>query len=227
MFHREWSNSDHSQQHSIRYQRWIYLGYKCNLTLHSQSMLQVLENITTENGGGIYASGSSFINLGFKSLNSISQTSNSTTYFYGNRAKRGGGLYLELNSTVCAFPCLNNVAYFDKNSATYGGAVFVSTATGSTSQYYSAPNCYFQTDTLQNARNTNITNDTIKCIKHDKSFHFSLYKDAFNNCSMDGRSFEEFKLLSIMSNIQISDVGSSQIQICFCENGLLNCSRQN
>ena len=126
----------------------IYLGYNCNLTLHSQSMLQILENIATENGGGIYAFWSSFINLGFESLNSISQTSNSTIYFYGNRARKGGGLYLELNSTVYAFTCLNNVTYFDKNSANYGGAVFVSTANESFSQYYSAPECFFQIDTL-------------------------------------------------------------------------------
>ena len=55
---------------------------------------------------------------------------------------------------------------------------------------------------------------------------FSLYKDALNNCSIDGRLFEEFKLLSIMSNIQTSDVGSSLVQACYCENGLPNCSRQ-
>ena len=53
-----------------------------------------------------------------------------------------------------------------------------------------------------------------------------MYKDAFNNCSIDGRSFEEIKLLSIISNIQTPDVGSFQVQVCYCENGLPDCSRQ-
>ena len=42
---------------------------------------------------------------------------------------------------------------------------------------------------------------------------------------MGERSFEEFKLVSIMSDIQISDIGSS-LQACYCENGFPDCSRQ-
>ena len=72
----------------------IYL-YHSNLTLHSQSILQILENMATENGGGIYASWRSSINLSMKSLNYINQTSNSSIPFYGNWARQGGGLYLE------------------------------------------------------------------------------------------------------------------------------------
>ena len=134
----------------------IYLDYHSNITLHSQSTLQILENKATENGGGIHASEFSSINLGFKSLNNISQTSNSSIYFYRNRARNGGGLYLKLNSIVYASPCLNNFVGFDKNSADYGGAVYVFNAAyhESTSQYnHSAadPECFFQSEIFQNS----------------------------------------------------------------------------
>ena len=109
----------------------IYLSDRSNVTLHSQSTLQILENRATENGGGIYVVKSSSINLGFKSLTNISQTSNSTVYFYGNRARIGGGLYLGLDSQVYAFRCLNNTVIFDENSANYGGAMYATAAKSS------------------------------------------------------------------------------------------------
>ena len=212
----------------------IYVNF-ANLALHSQSTLKIHENKATANGGGIYASHSSSIDLGFKSHN-ISQISNSTIYFHGNRARNGGGLYLGLNSVVYVFPCLNNIVNFDKNLADFGGAVYVFTEVESTLQYY--PECFFQSETLQNpAQNYSISNGTIKCInKQGKPFYFSsnranysgisLHKDSFNNCSIGRRSFEEFELLSIMSNIQTSDVGARLVQPCYCENRLPDCSRQ-
>ena len=101
-----------------------------------------------EIGGGIYAFWFSSINLGFKSLNDISQTSNSTIFFYGNQARKGGGLYLGSDSIVRvygnAFPCLNAVNFVE-NSADYGGAVYVFARTTSEMQYdYSNPECFFQ-----------------------------------------------------------------------------------
>ena len=209
----------------------IYFRHGSHLTLHSQSTLHILENRATGNGGGIYVSFFSSINLGFKTLNNSNQTSNSTIYFYRNQARQGGGLYLGFNSVVYAFPCLSNIINFDKNSADYGGAVYVSTK-----QYdYSDPQCCFQS--FRNSAQGYITSETIKCNKQNKlPFHFSLnranhsgfsfYKDAFNNCSMGGRSFEEFKLLSIMSNIQTSDIGSSQVQVCLCEKGNPDCTKE-
>ena len=53
-----------------------------------------------------------------------------------------------------------------------------------------------------------------------------MYKDVFNQCSIDGTSFGEFELLGIMSSIQTSDIGSYLVHVCFCENGLPDCSKQ-
>ena len=210
----------------------IYLGPSSNITLHSQSTLQIIKNRATNAGGGIYASHFSSINLWFTN----GQTSNSTIYFNRNQARIGGGLYLEFNSIVYIFPCLNNIINFDKNSADYGGAMYVVTKNDDDGDdYYSDPECFFQSDILQNPTHyNNISDDTIECNK--KPFHFSLnranysgftlYKEAFNNCSIDGTSFDEFKLLSILSNIHTSDIGSSWVQLCYCENGFPDCSRQ-
>ena len=111
----------------------IYLNDHSNIILHSHSILKLLENKATKHGGGISAHWLSAVILGFKSLTNVNHTSNSTIYFYGNRAREGGGLYLRSNSTVHvhdnAFLCLNNTINFVKNSADYGGAVCVYTET--------------------------------------------------------------------------------------------------
>ena len=43
---------------------------------------------------------------------------------------------------------------------------------------------------------------------------------------MGGRSFEEFKLLRIMSNIQTTDISSATVQVCFCENDNPDCNKE-
>ena len=54
-----------------------------------------------------------------------------------------------------------------------------------------------------------------------------MYKDTFSSCSIDGRAFREFKLLSILSDVQTSDVGSSQVQVCFCgTDGNPDCTKE-
>ena len=202
----------------------IYLRHFSNIILHSRSMLQILENRATEIGGGIYAAASS-IKLHFKPLSDSSQTSDSTTFFYGNRAREGGGLYLGSKSIVHLFyvtsiPCHSNAFIkFVQNSADYGGAVYASAKTSKTQ--YSDSECFFQ---------------SLKYKQEEKPFYFSLnrakysgislYKGAFNKCSIDGRSFEEFELLNLMSNIQTSDIGSALVQVCYCDNGLPDYSKQ-
>ena len=209
----------------------IYLNHHSNITLQSQNTLQILENRATKTGGGIYVSDFSSINLGFESLsNNVNQI-----YIYKNQARLGGGLYLGFNSIVYVFLCSNNnMVSFYKNSADYGGAAYIFTEFTS----HSDPECSFQLENFRNpAKNyVNSTNNNFKCSKPGKPFYFSLnranysgfslYKRAFNSCSIGGRLFEEFELLSVMSNIQTADIGSFFVQVCYCQNGLPDCSRQ-
>ena len=167
-----------------------------------------------------------------------SQISNSVIYFHKNQASKGGGLYLGFNSTAHTFMCLNNTINFDENSAEYGGAVYVDTFSPS---YLSLPRpelCFFQSLLPHPAPTlAYITTDNGKCSNQDKfPFQFSinianysgisLFKNVFDNCSINGSTFEEFTVLSSLSNIQISDICSFLVQICYCENGNPDCTKQ-
>ena len=95
---------------------------------------------------------------------------------------------------------------------------------GKTTSQNNYPGCFFQIESFQ-------------CKKPlpDEHFYFSqnradysgssLYKDAFNNCSMGGRLFGEFELFDLISNIRTTDVGSL-VQPCYCERGHPDCSKQ-
>ena len=159
----------------------IYISHHTNLTLHSHSTLQILENKVTESGGGIYLSESSSINFPFKSIDDSDQTSNS---FNKNQASKGGGLYLEFNSTVCTLKCLNNVINFDENSAEYGGAVYVVGKLDTSANY---PECFFQPLRIPHlvpAYNM-ITNNTKKGGKQNEfPFQFSLNSANYSGLSL-------------------------------------------
>jgi predicted outer membrane repeat protein len=204
----------------------IYLGPHCTLTLHSRSTLHILENCAVEYGGGIYSSQLSSINAASKLNNNHT---NSVIHFHKNKANTGGGLYLEFNSTVYTDTCHNNSISFHENSAEYyGGAVYVFT------RQYSLPECFFQsrphsTSTIDTGPGT--------CSKeNDPAFKFSLnranysgaslFKEKFNKCSINGKLFEELMIISSLSNIQTSDIGSFQVQICYCENSTPDCTKQ-
>ena len=83
----------------------------------------------------------------------------------------------------------------------------------------------------------NNTANAGKCRKEDVFlFQFSLnsanysgisfFKSTFDNCSINGLIHDEFKLLSIISDVQVSDVGSSLVHICYCETGLPDYTKQ-
>ena len=207
----------------------IYLGLQCSLTLHSQSTLHVLENSASEEGGGIYA-------YQLSSINTVSnQSTYSVTHIYKNRARKGGGLYLEFNSILYTGICHNNII-FHKNVAEYGGAVYVS----STQDSKYLPECFFQRR-LHSTPTYNITIDAGPGIcnkenQNDPALKFSLnranfsgaslFKEIFDKCSINGKLFEELMVISFLSNIQTSDIGSFKVRICYCENSTLDCTKQ-
>ena len=203
----------------------MFLHHGAKLILHSQSTLQILENSAVENGGGICTDKYSSISLAFNSsLHYNGLTSDSMIYFHRNQASQGGGLYLGLNSTVSTFTCLNNTIKYDKNSAEYGGAVYVYTVPPILRSH--DQECFFQS--LGNpVQKYDVTR---KCSKQDqfplqfslnrvKYSGHSLFKESFDNCSVNRTSigFREFTVLITLTDIQTTDVGSFQIQVYFCE----------
>jgi predicted outer membrane repeat protein len=208
----------------------IHLGLQCSLTLHSQSTLHVLENCALEHGGGIYIFQLSSINAASK-LNT-----NPVTYIHKNKASKGGGLYLEFNSILYTGKCHNNRINFHENSAEYGGAVYVVTI----QDPVDLSECFFQSQ----PHSTSTYNSTIDtglgmcmCSKeNDPAFKFSLnsanysgaslFKENFDKCSVNGKLFKELMIISSLSNIQTSDIGSFQVQVCYCENSTPDCTKQ-
>jgi predicted outer membrane repeat protein len=208
----------------------ICLTYYSRLTLHSQSALHILENCALEDGGGIYVSQFSYINVTVVS-NLINNTK-SLLHFHKNKAGEGGGLFLEFNSTVYTDICHSNSISFHENSAEYGGAVYVLT------RQYSLSECFFQSQPHSTSTN-NITIDTGTGIcnkENDPVIKFSLnranysgaslFKEIFDRCSVNGKLFEALKIINSLSNIQTSDIGSFQVQICYCENSTPDCTKQ-
>jgi predicted outer membrane repeat protein len=205
----------------------IYLDLQCGLTLHGQSALHLLENSALELGGGIYASGLSSINAASK-LNTVT---NSVTHIHKNRARRGGGMYLEINSIVYTNMCHNNSISFQENSAEYGGAVYIV----STIEDPVPADCFFQ-PLPHSASTCNITGPGTWSKQNDRAFTFSLnradnsgaslFKEEFTKCSRNKKLFEELLVISSLSNIQISDIGSFQVQVCYCKNNTPDCTIQ-
>ena len=190
----------------------IYLGCHCNLTLYNQSTLHILENSALRDGGGIYASHLSSINA------ASNNNTNSVAHFHKNKASKGGGLYLKFNSIAYTDTCHNNSIIFHENSAEYGGAVYVSTTPHPVE-------CFFQSQPHSTCSKEN-----------DPAFKFSsnnanysgagLFKEIFDKCSINGKIFEELIIISSLSNIQMSDIDSFQVQICYCENSTPDCTKQ-
>ena len=112
---------------------------------------------------------------------------------------------------------------FYKNSADYGGPAYIFTEF----TFHSDPEGFFQLENFRNPAN-NSTNNNFKCRIPGKPFYFSLnranysgfslYKRAFNSCSIGGRLFEEFELLSVY-NEQYTNL---RYWLLFCTGMLLS-----
>ena len=205
-----------------------YLNLHSHLILHRHSVLKVAKNRATQGGGGIYMYISKLSIIAAANLYTDNGTNSTTINFLKNKASRGGGLYLEFNSIVYIFKCQKNTIFFHKNSAKYGEAVYIS------SLQDPVPECVFQPLPYRN-----ITTDTDPGIcgkENDYAIQFSLnniannsgtnlFKSIFDKCSVNGKLFDELTLINSMSNIQISDIGSFQVQICYCENSILDCTK--
>ena len=194
----------------------MYLGPHCSLTLHSQSTLHVLENSALEDGGGIYAFQSSSMNA------TSNKSTDSVTHIHKNRARKGGGLYLEFNSILYTGMCHNNIIIFHENSAEYGGAVYVSTIPDPVDPL---SECFFQSQPHSTCSKENDT--AFKFSSNNANYSGAgLFKEIFDKCSINGKLFKELMVISLLSNIQISDIGSFQVQICYCKNSTPDCTKQ-
>ena len=105
----------------------IYL-YRSELKCRETSNITIINNAATRNGGGVNAISSSIFVIHMrKTLAARSQL-----HFVANNASKGGGLYLEANAKLYVIKIgstkeikPSKSVVFERNSAMYGGAIFV------------------------------------------------------------------------------------------------------
>ena len=173
-----------------------------------------------------------------------------------NKAKEGGGLYLEmdaklyvLKSIALNFTEKNETLAFTANSAEYGGAVYVSD--NGMCVLSTNKECFFQTLALYHSmpidfdpydhRSQDIYfyNNTAKVSGHslyggllDRCRVSPLAEPNINNHKMDYTlsnetvTVEGLSYLHKISNIEDSDIGSPPVRVCFCNNGQPDCTYQ-
>ena len=123
----------------------IYL-YQSAMICGQNYSISLQENMAQENGGGIFAV-SSVIKFGDQL--SLKATQEKWLKVMGNRAKRGGGIYLEANSQLAIREYSSTYAIsFKENRADYGGALYVddysSNEACNDTSYSPATVCFFQ-----------------------------------------------------------------------------------
>ena len=223
----------------------LYLE-QTELNCRSHSVLKLLQNSATANGGGIHSI-SSTVNVNY--IVGSSNYLESSIYFIENRAKNGGGVFLEVNAklytlqrtTTSIFKSQHFTTFvFINNSADYGGAVYVADDTNfgvcaSTSNSVSSTTteCFLQSLSLHDKTyhkpvfDTNFTNNFA---------HYSgstLFGGLLDRCTVSpfaeaytaiGDSITGLEYFHLITNVKESSVSSLPVRACFCVNNQPNCS---
>ena len=215
------------------------------LTCSENSTLTLFGNEGSEKGGGVMATSSTILINGSHNVVNISH----------NRAKNGGGLYFQLNSNFRIFKSEasshdDKIVIFTSNSASeYGGAVYVSD--DGMCSLLTVTDCTFQTLAMYspmlndyNSRNTEsqniffynntagISGNSLFGGLLDKCTVSTFAEPNINKVDMDYSALngsmitDGAEYLQSISNIQDSDVSSDPVRVCFCREGVPDCSFQ-
>ena len=209
----------------------IYLDHYSQLICHDHNTLKLINNSASHDGGGIYATKFSSIKVNFNHvIHHDNVYAGSAIFFIENQASRGGGLYLEFNSSVgyiseCqAYTILD----FTSNRALYGGAMYVADHHQQETPKSSndIPVCFVLTNN-RTSQQCHRYNPFFKSSLNYAEFAGSiLFKEKFDYCNTAKDIVDEFKYLNTISNIQSVEIGSLSIQVCFCKDGLPDCIYQ-
>ena len=191
----------------------IYLGDSC---LYVGIETEICFNNAGSFGGGIHAVNSS---IKVKCI----------IHFVSNKATSGGGLSLS-NSTL-----YDNIIMIDEgtitnmnfvsNQAYYGGALYnddKDIADVCSGEYSSTSGCFFQ----------NVSNAfTINFDKNFATYGDNLYGGLLDRCAGTSTTDQKHGIARFISISNITTVlksiSSKPVQVCFCENGMLNCNMRS
>ena len=224
----------------------MYL-YQSELHCHSKSILLLSENSATDKGGGIRSSSSSI------KVDSLWTTEygGALLKFTENEAKKGGGIFLEVNAKLYiqrrqwqAFFNKVPAVIYNKNSAEFGGAVYVDDSTNSgtcssTSHIYgtTSSECFVQVMSLHNNLGHNKINVDINFFDNSATISGpTLFGGLLDRCTVSpyaevySKTYARHVIISgityfkLVSNAELESVSSSPIGICFCKGNILDCS---
>ena len=225
----------------------IYLyqsDFQCN------DVCNISQNHATNEGGALYVSSGSVNVGGIGYVTVTDRYPYRTIYVVDNRAKLGGGMHLSENAKIYFIESEHLVTgriIFTRNTANYGGALYVkdNTTSGachslSYSEYSPSTECFFQT-LYTGQENTEYD-------KKSWSFRFSnntaklsgsvLFGGLLDRCSLspfikhskrDNNQLDDgLTYLAILSRITyFNSISSSPVRLCLCYNGRPNCSHQH
>ena len=229
----------------------IYI-YQSELNCQNHSQVKFFGNYASEKGGGIHAISSSItVDI---SRNWRGEYLGSLLQIIENRAENGGGICLEVNAKISIirsrtylFVGAINDTYtveFIGNSADNGGAVYVAddtnsgTCTSSSFKDYSkVTECFLQTPALKKLESfghwivTVLFDQNVARVSGE-----SLYGGLLDRCTIspfanptdpiqavDGFTYFKF----FIDQINIHEISSNPVQVCFCRNGLPDCRYQH
>lgn len=216
--------------------------YQSELNCNSKSLLELQGNTAFSNGGGMHAI-SSIINM-HTSINTaefpyVRRVAKVT--FIENKAKRGGGVYLEMNSKLYILKhtgplrTTKSLLKFIANSAVYGGAIYVADENNyQTCAIYAE--CFIQELALYTYSSLEVTsvNNTFFSRNHADSNGSNLFGGLLDRCTVNPRAevlkihkrgIDGLKYMRHITNIKEDSISSKPVKVCFCSsNGLKNCS---
>ena len=204
---------------------------------------EVSEN-TAINGGGIYSI-SSTISLQ-DTTNQVDISSASTLTFISNSAKiSGGAIFLSTNTKLYSLLIASSVhqVYFVKNSAQYGGALYIEDQTNfeqcnsTRMSATSSSECFFQTLALfpeQLQYVVEVQNYALNFTQnHARSTGDAIFGGLLDRCTISrlnpsrsqGAGAQGLAFLSNVSNIDATDsIASLPVRLCFCDKDIPDCS---
>ena len=232
----------------------VYL-YQSEVNCQEPSILILLGNSANERGGGIHMI-SSIIRVRMISSSTVYKVS--SVQFNENTARQGGGLCLESNAKLHILRDVTDalqgidrppkVLTFNRNSAHYGGAVYVADDTNSATcastsyrEHLTNTECFLQTLALQGKSSIVETLLNKKFNRNRASISGScLFGGVLDRCTVStlGETYEEhtlssaglpdgIKYLKIVSNIHsLKSISSDPVLVCFCNGGQPDCNYQ-
>ena len=213
----------------------VYL-YQCQLNCYTHGprlrtiMLKIQGN-SADKGGGIHAIDSS--------INIDTPYYPDSFYLVANRAKQGGGIFMEVNSHLNVDLRFSTLILKENSAEYYGGAIYIADGTNpgtcSSIAYGTYTECFLQVlERGVNLASTGLTPDSLTFIGNYAHISgHNLYGGLLNRCTIRWTerlvgtiTMNGLQYLRNIINVSTDTISSNSVQVCFCKAGQPDCSYQ-